>query len=278
MHISWEDLQTLEALVRTRSVQAAGRELALRHSTVSRRVAGLEERLGATLFARGPRLAPTALALQIAQGAHAMRATASEIEELIGAERRRREHTVVITTSDVLAPLLCAAIAKARFTQAIEIVVSDDELELMPGQVDLALRPSPAPRGSLRGRLLGRLRIGLYRSPGAEAAWVLPGARLRAKASMRWWRHVPDTAPGAIVCSSLLAMRDACRFGLGRAALPSTLAHEDARLRLEKEIDGGPPLWLLAPADSGVGTKIREVKEALASALRAVDEVFAGRS
>ncbi|MBX3129351.1 MAG: LysR family transcriptional regulator [Polyangiaceae bacterium] len=48
MHIAWEDLQTLEALVRRGSVEAAGRELGLRHSTVSRRISALEGRLGAT--------------------------------------------------------------------------------------------------------------------------------------------------------------------------------------------------------------------------------------
>lgn len=275
MHISWEDLQTLEALVRTGSVEAAGRELALQHSTVSRRIAALESRLGASLFARGPRLVPTALAHQIAAGARAMHAAASQIQALVGVERRRRESTVVITTSDVLTPLLCAAVARAGLAQATEILVTDDELELLPGQVDLALRPSQAPRGGLRGRRLGKLRIGVYRAPEAAATWVLPGAALREKASMRWWRHVPETAPGAVVCSSLLAMRDACRFGLGRAALPSALAHEDAQLRLEEELEGGPPLWLLAPAGRGAGTKVRDLKERLATALRAVDGVFA---
>jgi DNA-binding transcriptional LysR family regulator len=274
MHISWEDLQTLEALVRTGSVEAAGRELELRHSTVSRRIAALEARLGATLFARGPRLVPTALARQIAGGAQAMHTAAGQIQEFVRAERRLRERTIVITTSDVLTPLLCAALARARLAQATEILVTDDELELLPGQVDLALRPSQAPRGSLRGRRLGRLRVGIYRAPKSAPTWVLPGAALRAKASMRWWRHVPESAPGAVVCSSLLAMRDACRFGLGRAALPSALAHEDARLQLEQELDGGPPLWLLAPAGRGVGTKVRDIKERLATALRAVGGAF----
>ena len=272
--MTWEDMQTLEVLVRTGSVEAAGRELALQHSTVSRRIAALESRLGASLFARGPRLVPTALAKQIAAGARSMHVAASQIQELVGAERRRRESTVVITTSDVLTPLLCAAIARAGLAQATEILVTDDELELLPGQVDLALRPSQAPGDALRGRRLGRLRIGVYRAPEAAATWVLPSATLREKASMRWWRHVPETAPGAVVCSSLLAMRDACRFGLGRAALPSALAHEDTRLGLEEELDGGPPLWLLAPAGRGAGTKVRDLKERLATALRAVGEVF----
>lgn len=275
MHISWNDLQTVEALVRTRSVEAAGRELALRHTSVSRRIAALEEQLAAALFARGPRLVPTALAIQIAERARAMRKVADEIQEIVGTERRQREATIVVTTSDVLAPLLCSALGRARLAQAVEIRVSDEELELVPGHVDLALRPSQAPRGILRGRRLGKLRVGVYRAPGSAATWVLPDARLRAKASMRWWRHVPESAPSAITCSSLLAMRDACRAGLGRAALPSFLAHQDEHLRLDKEIDGGPPLWLLAPAAGGSATKLRAVKEKLAAALLALDDVFA---
>jgi DNA-binding transcriptional LysR family regulator len=274
MHISWDDLQTLEALVRTGSVEAAGRELELRHSTVSRRIAALEGRLGATLFARGPRLAPTALAQQIAKSAQTMHTAADQISDLVSTESRRRERTIVITTSDVLTPLLCAALARARLTQATEILVSDDELELLPGQVDLALRPSQAPRGSLSGRRIGRLRIGIYRAKEAAPTWVLPGAKLRAKSSMRWWRHVPEASPGAVTCSSLLAMRDACRFGLGRAALPSALVHEDSKLKLEEEIEGGPPLWLLAPAGSAADPQVRELKERLASALRAISGAF----
>ena len=275
MHITWDDLQTLEALVRTGSVEAAGRELSLRHSTVSRRIAGLEARLGATLFARGPRLVPTALARQLVTGAGPMRAAAVEVQALVAAGKRRREGTVVITTNDVLTPVLCAALARARLTQATELLMTDDELELLPGQVDLALRPSQAPRGNLQGRRLGRLRVGVYRARGGADAWVLPAPALRAKASMRWWRQVPETAPGAVVCSSLLAMREACRFGLGRAALPGALAHEEPRLELEEELEGGPPLWLLAPAGRGAGALVREVSERLTRALRGLGGVFA---
>jgi DNA-binding transcriptional LysR family regulator len=274
MHISWEDLQTLEALVRTGSVEAAGKELELRHSTVSRRIAGLEKHLGATLFARGPRLVPTALAQQIAKSAQTMHSAADQISELVSTESRRRERTIVITTSDVLTPLLCAALARAGLPQATEILVSDDELELLPGQVDLALRPSQSPRGSLSGSRIGRLRVGINRTRDAPPTWVLPGEKLRAKSSMRWWRHVPETSPGAVICSSLLAMLDACRFGLGRAALPSVLVHEDAKLRLDEELKGGPPLWLLAPAGRAAERQVREFKERLAAALRAIDGAF----
>ncbi len=274
MHISWDELQTIEALVRTRSVEGAGRELSLRHSSVSRRIAALEERLAAVLFARGSRLVPTALALRIAERAQAMRVTATEIQDFVSAERRRRENAIVITTSDVLAPLLCRALGKARLTQAVELRVSDEELELLPGHVDLALRPSQAPRGNLRGRRLGRLRVGIYRAPGGATTWVLPDAAMRQKVSMRWWRHVPDAAPGAMTCSSLLAMRDACRSGCGRAALPCFVAFKDPQLQLEQELDGGPPLWLLAAAPGSGSKKVLAVKETLLSVLRELKAVF----
>ena len=45
MHITWDDLQTVEALVRAGSVVGAARELSLRHSSISRRVDVLERSL-----------------------------------------------------------------------------------------------------------------------------------------------------------------------------------------------------------------------------------------
>ncbi|MFY2556925.1 LysR family transcriptional regulator [Corallococcus terminator] len=204
-----------------------------------------------------------------------MRVTAREIEDFVGSERRGRERTLVITTSDVLAPLLFLALAKARPVQAVEVLVSDDELELLPGQVDLALRPGQNPSGSLRGRRLGRLKVGVYRARGGASGWLQPSVGLRAKSSMGWWREVPKDVPGAVTCGSLLAMRDACCVGLGRAALPSFLAHGDARLQLEKELDGGPPLWLLAPMARGIPKELREAQQELFSALRATEGAFA---
>ncbi|WP_426747777.1 LysR family transcriptional regulator [Myxococcus faecalis] len=275
MHISWDEIQTLEALVRTGSIEAAGRELSLRHSSVSRRIAALEARLGTALFARGARLVPGTLTLRIAERAAPMRDAARDIEGFLGSERRGRERTVVVTTSDVLAPLLFRALAKARPAQAVEVLVSDDELELLPGQVDLALRPGQNPSGSLRGRRLGRLKVGVYRAKGGNADWLQPSAELRAKSSMRWWREVPGASPGAVTCNSLLAMRDACCVGLGRAALPSFLAHGDARLQLERELDGGPPLWLLAPMARGVPKALRETQSDIFTALRSTEDAFA---
>lgn len=270
MHISWDEIQTLEALVRTGSVEAAGHELSLRHSSVSRRIAALEGRLGTPLFVRGARLKPTELAARIAERAAPMRTAAIGIQSFVSAHQRGRESRLVITTNDVLAPLLFIALSDALPRQRVQVVVSDSELALAPGEVDLALRPSQDPSGTLRGRRVGRLRLGIYRAPSGATEWIVPSVSLRAKASMRWWRHVPQDAAGAVECNSLLAMREACGSGLGRALLPGILAGNDERLRLEQELDGGTPVWLLCPATRDVDRDFRAVRDALHKALRRV--------
>ena len=274
MHIRWDELQTVEAVVRCGSVEAAGRELGLQHSSVSRRLAALERRLGTPLFVRGGRLVPTALTSRIASHAGAMRAEALEISRLVTVEVRHRAARLVITSSEALAPLLFLALAETHSELGIDVRLEDAELALAPGEVDLALRPTQSPDGSLRGSRLGTLRLGIYRAEGGAETWILPSAELREKSSMRWWRELPGDASPSLTCNSLLGMRDACRAGLGRALLPSYLAVRDPHLRLERVVSGGTPLWLLSPAGVRPGPEAREAQKALRAALRSLEGVF----
>jgi len=276
MHIDWEDLRTIESLVRNGTVVRAAQELGLRHSSISRRVDALERALGTPLFLRGARLRPTALALAIAERAGAMAREARAVESLLLADERTRAERLVITTNDALAPLVFAALAARAPERAVEVRVSDRELELEPGVTDLAVRPGARPAGALRGWRLGRLRVGIYRSHAAPPAppWILPAAELRGRASMRWWKAVPEAAGASVTCDSLLAMRDACAAGLGRAALPAPLATGDDRLVLDEEVEGGPPVWLLSAATRRAAPGLRRIAEGLAASLRAVPGIW----
>jgi DNA-binding transcriptional LysR family regulator len=64
--MDWNDLQTVEALVRLGTLDGAARALGLTHSTVSRRLAAIEAKVATSLFVRGARLSPTPLAQQLA--------------------------------------------------------------------------------------------------------------------------------------------------------------------------------------------------------------------
>ncbi len=266
MHIDWSSLQTVEALVRLGTVQGAAQALGLRHSSVSRRVDALERSLGVPLFTRGARLVPTAVALDISARAAHMLQHAQSVEALVAGQHRAREGRVVVTTSDVLAPLLFSAIAGLE-AHRFEVLVGDDVSALAPGVIDMALRPSHDPGSSLQGRRLGALRLGVYRTRGGASTWVQPSPSLRAKASMRWWRVVPEDE-GRVVCNSLLAMRDACLAGLGKAVLPSFLARGQPRLKLERELTEGTPVWLLSPSVRGGDAALRRLRERLATELK----------
>jgi len=277
MHISWDDLQTVEALVRTGSIVGAARELALRHTSISRRVDALERSLETPLFLRGARLRPTPLALSIAERAGEMRSRATDIEALIEEQRRRGEGRLVITTNDVLARLLFGALREATLDEGrVEVLVSDDERELAPGVADLALRPSYTPGGTLRGQRLGALRLGVFRARDSseDEAWILPAPALRARASMRWWSAIPRDAASRVTCDSLLAIRDACVAGLGRSVLPAFLAKGDERLELVQEISKGPPVWLLSPATRRADSRLRRTTAALSAALRSSPDAW----
>jgi DNA-binding transcriptional LysR family regulator len=268
MHVTWDDLQTIEALVRTGTVMGAAKELGLRHSSISRRVDALEQRLGAPLFLRGARLKATPLALKVSERALRMASEARAIAALLQDERRDRARLVAVTTNDVLAPLLFGALGRCALSQSVRVSVSDAELDLAPGSTDLALRPGAHPSAALRGWRLGRLRVGVYAAKRARDAWVHPAPGLRARASMRWWKAVPPLTAGGVECDTLLAMHEACVAGLGRAALPAVLAERHAQLHLVRELDAGPPLWLLTSATRGKDHALHDVAAQLAAAVR----------
>ncbi|MFZ5444715.1 MAG: LysR family transcriptional regulator [Myxococcota bacterium] len=271
MH-SWDDLQTIEALVRTGTVAGAGRALGLRHTTVSRRLDALERALETPLFVRGARLQPTALARDIAERAGRMAEVARDVEGLVAGARRTRAQRVVVTTNDVLAPLVFSAVARLGDGPRVEVRISDLEEALVPGVTDLALRPSSEPSGGLRGWRLGRLRIGVFgaKERRASSRWVQPTRELRGRASMRWLRAVPVAGDAVVECGSLISMRDACAAGLGRAVLPVLLGGADGRLALLDGVEGGVPVWLLASATRRRDVQLQVTATRLVGAMRAV--------
>lgn len=89
---------------------------------------------------------------------------------------------------------------------------------------------------------------------------------------MKWWKAVPEEG-GVVECNSLLAVRDACVAGLGRAALPALLAADDPRLLRDEALEGGPPVWLLTPAIRRTEAFLRGIANRLVASLRAAPGV-----
>ena len=270
--MNWDAIATVAAVVRNKSLLGAAKELGVQHSSVSRRIAAIEAELGEVLFLRGRRLTATRLALEIEAHAESMATAAVRLSTSLAARKARRESELAITTSDALVPLLVRAIARSRGAPRVRILVNDEERELEAGNVDVALRPTGAPRRSLRGRRLGVLAAGVYRKRGAPEAddrWVVASQEMQRRATLRWLRRIPEGARVAVECDRLLALRDACVAGLGRAILPCFLATDEAQLERVSLLDEGTPLWLFVATTARSDPAQRAFLEQLARALKA---------
>jgi DNA-binding transcriptional LysR family regulator len=149
-------LRAFEAVARHLNFRAAGEELSLTQSAVSRQIQALEDEVGTALFLRHTRAVELTSA-----GAQLLRATGMALERIDAAVRQIRQSagrkSVAITTwasfaSMWLIPRL-EAFQREHPDIDIRIDASDVAVDLATADVDLALRyvvPQAAPPGAIR--------------------------------------------------------------------------------------------------------------------------------
>ena len=190
--------------------------------------------------------------------------------------------TVRLTCTDaVLSSLLLPALARFMPNYpalSLEVVTSNDFANLSRRDADLALRLTNEPPGHLVGRRLAKVSYLVCardddqdRSDLARQSWIAPDEAMPDHATVLWrLRELPSVTP-SYRCSSMYAVAQLARAGLGVAALP------DFVLRAHPELKAlGPPLagcdtelWLLTRPDCralrSVQTLFEELSEALMS-------------
>ena len=166
----WNDLRYLLALAQHGSTLAAGRALRVDPSTVQRRVAELERRIGQSLVQRetaGYRLTEFGQALlpharQVAQAVEAL-------EQHLESARREAVGVIRVTCPEPLVSRLAASGLLDRFHARypglhVEFVMSDRYLDLAKGEIDVALRSGDTVDGALIGRKIGDSLWAVYAS------------------------------------------------------------------------------------------------------------------
>lgn len=148
--LDWNDLRYFLAVARTGSTLAASKQLKVSQSTVSRRVTTLEDMIGVKLFVRkssGYSLTPRGES--ILPSAETVEAAVLSFSDSIAAEARRIAGTVRLTTVESAAnawvvPAL--GLLRARYPELrVEIITSDQNLNLARGEADVAIRFGPKP-------------------------------------------------------------------------------------------------------------------------------------
>jgi molybdate transport repressor ModE-like protein len=242
MHsVDWDGLRVFLAVARAGRVSVAARQLGVEHTTVSRRLAALEEAIGAPLFHRtaggylltgaGREILGTAEAMQ--RSADAIAARAREI----GGSTAGRVRLALAPefASHWLAPRL-PAFRSAHPGIDLEILVGTRQRDLSRGEAELAVQ-SPRPRQvGLVATRIARAATALY-----AARALLAGRRLRVERpddlqglpllaytrrqhmlqNAAWFQPVLAAARVLLETNSTHALLAAARAGAGVAVLPA---------------------------------------------------------
>lgn len=240
--LPWDDVRLFLALCRSRTLGEAGRRLRVDGSTMSRRLASLEDALGTTLFERGrggiaateaaERLMPVAEEME-----HVMARFTGEAETF---EREVAGRVRVACPADAaevfLAPLIPAL--RARHPRlGVDLEAGEHVVDMARRGADIALRTARPTQGDLIVTRLFTVGWRVAAAPAiAEAAgrlrrwgdvpWVGFTERFGETTAARWFAaHVGDVEP-ALRSDSLTVQIAAVAQGLGAALLPErSLAH-----------------------------------------------------
>ncbi|MEM1237189.1 MAG: LysR family transcriptional regulator [Pseudomonadota bacterium] len=260
--IDWSDLPYVLAVCEAGSLAAAARRLGVNHSTVYRRIEGVEARLGVRLFDRqshGYVMTPAGemfygRALELSKGK-------SDIELALGGQDLRLEGPLTVTTTDSLLHFLMpvfAAFQEAHPEVELRLLSDALALDLSRRDADIALRPTQNPPLHWVGRKLSKVRCATYasaetaaRGMSEDVRWImldddLDQSPMSKIAVLRKHEQAPVT-----VVNTVMGVLDAVEAGLGVAVLPCYLAEPlEGLVRLdEPDQEVVWDLWLLAHPD-----------------------------
>jgi len=297
--LDWTALRDFLAVADTGSLSRAARRLGVSQPTLTRRMAGLEERLRTELFRRTPRgvelteagesILPAAR--QMEQEAHAaLLAITGRDSALAGVVR-------VTSTEGLGIHWLTPALAK--FQQAnpeieIQLLIQNQVLNLLQREADIAVRLSRPQQSDLVGRKVGDMAFGLY----ASRAYLERSARLATPADLERHRCVAfdETArwvngPGASIERALSTAAVAYRANSGQAQLAAIragcgvgvaarfLADRHAELvQVLPETEIALEIWLITHPALRRSARMRAVFDFLVQRFEEARELFAARA
>ncbi len=294
--MDWDNVRYFLAVARGGSVRAAAEHLDVNHSTVLRRIAQLEERLGSRLFDKLPsgyRL--TDAGEEVLEFAEQMEASSNRLATRVFG----RDQGVLGLLRVTLAPTLATHLLMPDFAEfarlhpevEIEILSYDEPVNLTNRQADVAIRVvydrSTLPL-NLHGLKGPELFGGVYMSRDLLAAW-----RAGAPDRIRWIvknnHGIPDWARRGVVPSiaevpfrttDAGAQIVAVRQGLGITMLPCFVGDADPLLA---RVPGTAlrmhgTLWLLTQGETRRTKRVQLFTEFVSRRLAAHVPLLAGQS
>jgi DNA-binding transcriptional LysR family regulator len=292
--IDWDDVRYFLAAAREGSVRAAAKRLGVNHATVLRRIAQLEDRLGAQMFEKLPsgyRL--TAAGEEVLEFADQMEASSRQLETRVFG-RDQSVHGLLRVT---LPPPLAGHLLMPDFADFVrlhpgiemEILSSGELANLTNREADVAIRvvydreALPFNLHGLKGpELFGGFymsgdRLAEWRAGGPDPRWIA----ISGHGVPDWTREGEVRTTGApFRTMDFEAQIAAVRQGIGITALPCFVGDADPLLErmpgTELHLYG--PVWLLTQGETRKTKRVRLFTEFVSRRLAAYAPLLAGLS
>jgi DNA-binding transcriptional LysR family regulator len=292
--IDWDDVRYFLAVARGGSVRAAAARLGVNHSTVLRRIAQLEGRLGTHVFEKLPsgyRL--TDAGQEVLEFANQMEASSNQLETRVFGRDQSVRGLLRVTLAPTLATHLLmpdfADFARLHPEVEMEILSAGEPLNLTNREADVAIRvvyDRNALPLNLHGLKGPELFGGVYMSRNVLASW-----RAGAPDRIRWIvidNYDPDWARRGGIHTTEVPFRItdaqaqiiAVRQGLGMTTLPCFVGDADPLMvRVPgTDLHRHGTLWLLTQGETRKTKRVRLFTEFVSHRLAAYAPLLAGLS
>jgi DNA-binding transcriptional LysR family regulator len=285
----WDDLKHFLAFARVGSMQAAAKALRVNQSTVQRRIAELEERVGRRVVERhlgGYRL--TELGKELQPPAEAVDAAVAAFERQLAACDKDLTGTVRVTCGSILANRLQrTSLIDAFHTRhpglRVELVISDRFLDLSKGEADIAIRAGKPRDEALVGRKIAEAPWAVYASRGYVERHGRPerledidrhfivacGDSIAHYPGAQWLQSVAPHATIVTRSDNWPGLVLAVKSGAGLAALLAFQGDsENDLVCVMDDIDLVTPYYLLMHRDMQKAPRVRAFADFVASEIK----------
>jgi DNA-binding transcriptional LysR family regulator len=270
--LSWDEFRLVKAISDSGSLGGAADILGLNHSTVFRRLAALETTVGLRLFERSrDGYRPTGAGEEMIALATTMADSIVEFERRVAGRDVKPTGQLRVTTIEAVGQHLLPAIMAQFRAQSpgviIDLILSNQVLNLSRRDADVAIRVTNDPPETLVGRRICAVRFAIYYrrdlvaslGPVEATPFIGFGENFGPAPARRWIEtHIHPGRLAARV-NSTLNMRELAILGVGAALLPCFLGDaSSALIRLGRplaDLDLG--LWILTHSDLRRSARVR---------------------
>ena len=285
--MNWDDLRIFLAVAREGSISGGARKLGVQHSTVSRRVKALEERLGARLLDRkkeGYEL--TAAGENLMLAAEKMEHELLRVDGAVtGRDQRLKGELRVSAINNIATTVLMpffASFSNQHPEVRLHIATTNSYVSLPRREADIAIRLTNTPTETLIGKRLATVTSTIYgsrryldklKTSGEKPEWL--GIEC-CDFHRSWTRQTCGDGNHRFYSDDTLLTLAALKQDLGLAYLPCFLGDDDPALARYRPPDPrlNLGLWLLFHPDLRHNARVLAFRDHMARALESHQDLF----